>query len=255
VQDEALLRHTEEEEAGNTVAQRVQRMLPLRTQPRLLKGGKLRDYQLEGVNWLASLYANGANGILADEMGLGKTVQTVAMLGLLMECGAQGPFLILAPKSTLSNWANELAAWLPEARVLHLQGTKEERQALISEVLRPGKFDVVLTSYEMMLRESGELTRRYWRYVAIDEAHRIKNEESMLSLVTRQLQTNGRLLITGTPLQNNLHELWALLNFLLPDEFHSAEDFHNFFSPPDAGDGANEGAGDAGGRGLQELQV
>lgn len=155
-------------------------MLPLRTQPSILKGGQLREYQLEGVNWLASLYANGANGILADEMGLGKTVQTVAMLGLLMQCGAQGPFLILAPKSTLSNWANELALWLPEARVLLLQGSKEERQVLIHDVLRPGKFDVVLTSYEMMLRESSELTRRCWRYVAIDEAHRIKNEESML---------------------------------------------------------------------------
>ena len=103
------------------MTQKVERMLPLRKQPHVLRGGELRDYQLEGVNWLASLYANGAHGILADEMGLGKTVQTVAMLGLLMQCGARGPFLILAPKSTLCNWANELALWLPEARVLLLQ--------------------------------------------------------------------------------------------------------------------------------------
>ena len=229
-EDQALLRHTEEEEAGNTITQKMARMLPLRAQPGNMQSGELRAYQLEGINWLASLYVNGASGILADEMGLGKTVQTVAMLALLMECGAKGPFLILAPKSTLSNWANEFAKWLPHARVLLLQGSKDERQTLIHDVLRPGNFDVVLTSYEMMLRESAELTRRHWRYVAIDEAHRIKNEESMLALVARQLQTNGRLLITGTPLQNNLHELWALLNFVLPDEFHSADDFLNFFS-------------------------
>jgi SWI/SNF-related matrix-associated actin-dependent regulator of chromatin subfamily A member 5 len=106
------------------------------------------------------------SGILADEMGLGKTVQTIAMLSLLMLCGARGPFLVLAPKSTLCNWAAEFAKWLPQARVLLLQGTKEERQVLIEEMLRPGNFDVVLTSYEMMLRESGEVAKRYWRYVA-----------------------------------------------------------------------------------------
>ena len=111
-------------------------MLPLTTQPRLLEGGELRDYQLEGLNWLASLYVNGASGILADEMGLGKTVQTVAMLALLMECGARGPFLVLAPKSTLSNWRSEFAKWLPAARVLLLQGSKDERQVMTSEVSR-----------------------------------------------------------------------------------------------------------------------
>ena len=179
------MRRTEEEEAGTTATQKLERMLPLTTQPSNLQGGTLRDYQLEGINWLASLYVNGASGILADEMGLGKTVQTVAMLALLMQCGAQGPFLILAPKSTLSNWAAEFARWLPQARVLLLQGTKEERQAQIADILRPGNFDVVLTSYEMMLRESSELTRRHWRYVAIDEAHRIKNEESLLVCACR----------------------------------------------------------------------
>jgi hypothetical protein len=136
-EDEALLRRTEDEEAGNLVTQKIERMLPLTTQPRLLEGGELRDYQLEGLNWLASLYVNGASGILADEMGLGKTVQTVAMLALLMECGARGPFLVLAPKSTLSNWRSEFAKWLPAARVLLLQGSKDERQVMMSEVLRP----------------------------------------------------------------------------------------------------------------------
>jgi SNF2 family DNA or RNA helicase len=141
-QDEALLKRSQEEEAGNTVTQQMERMLPLRRQPSNLQGGELREYQLEGINWLASLYVNGASGILADEMGLGKTVQTVAMLALLIQCGAPGPFLILAPKSTLSNWASEFAKWLPQARVLLLQGTKEERQLLITEQLRPGLFSV-----------------------------------------------------------------------------------------------------------------
>ena len=174
------MRRTEEEEAGTTITQKMERLLPLTTQPSLLQAGKLRDYQLEGLNWLASLYVNGASGILADEMGLGKTVQTVAILALLMQCGAQGPFLILAPKSTLSNWQHEFDKWLPQARVLLLQGTKEEREKMIKEGLSTGNFDVVLTSYEMMLRESAQLTKRHWRYVAIDEAHRIKNEESVL---------------------------------------------------------------------------
>jgi len=224
VQDAALLRHTEEEDAGTTVTQKMQRMLPLTTQPSLLEGGMLRDYQLQGVNWLACLYVNGASGILADEMGLGKTVQTVAMLALLMECGAAGPFLILAPKSTLCNWASELAKWLPNARVMYLQGTKEERQVMLTDMLHPGNFDIVLTSYEMMLRESTELIKRHWRYVAIDEAHRIKNEESLLVcallLCTTLLCTcllvsllPPRFTSLHHPLEHLEHRIWSTARF------------------------------------------
>lgn len=101
--------------------------------------------------------------------------------------------------------------------------------------LQPGKFDVCITSYEMVIKEKNHFRRFHWRYIIIDEAHRIKNENSILSKVVRILRTNYRLLITGTPLQNNLHELWALLNFLLPEVFSSAEKFEEWFSLGDGG--------------------
>ncbi|EKX32516.1 hypothetical protein GUITHDRAFT_158980 [Guillardia theta CCMP2712] len=204
-------------------------LLPIHSQPEILRGGQLRDYQLDGLNWLASLYCNGIGGILADEMGLGKTVQTVAFLGLMMQCGTSGPFLLLVPKSTMGNWQLEVQKWIPTARLLALQGTAQEREELISSEMAAGRFDILLTSYEVFLRHKHAICRVRWRYVAIDEAHRIKNEDSQLAQVARELKTCGRLLITGTPLQNNVHELWALLNFVLPDEFHSSQDFENLF--------------------------
>ncbi|KAL1852711.1 chromatin remodeling complex Adenosinetriphosphatase [Paecilomyces lecythidis] len=197
--------------------------------------GEMRDYQIAGLNWLVSLHENGISGILADEMGLGKTLQTISFIGYLRHiCGITGPHLVAVPKSTLDNWKREFQKWTPEVNVLVLQGDKEERQRLISERLVDENFDVCITSYEMILREKSHLKKFAWEYIIIDEAHRIKNEESSLSQIIRVFNSRNRLLITGTPLQNNLHELWALLNFLLPDVFGDSDAFDQWFSSQDA---------------------
>ncbi|KAL4443678.1 hypothetical protein ABPG75_011415 [Micractinium tetrahymenae] len=221
-EDEELLRDEEggAEQAGHR----------LQVQPSVITGGKLREYQMQGLNWLIHLYDNGINGILADEMGLGKTLQTISLLGYLREFrGITGPHMVIVPKSTLHNWLNEFRRWCPVIKAVKFHGNREEREHQKNELCAPGKFDVVVTSYEMVIKEKNHWRKFHWRYVIIDEAHRIKNENSRLSQVVRMLKTNYRMLITGTPLQNNLHELWALLNFLLPEVFSSAEKFDEWF--------------------------
>ncbi|KAG7258428.1 hypothetical protein CRUP_031798 [Coryphaenoides rupestris] len=198
--------------------------------PSYVKSGKMRDYQVRGLNWLISLYENGINGILADEMGLGKTLQTISLLGYMKHYrNIPGPHMVLVPKSTLYNWMNEFKRWVPSLRAVCLIGDRENRTALIRDVLLPGEWDVCVTSYEMLIIEKAVFKKFNWRYLVIDEAHRIKNEKSKLSEIVREFKTTNRLLLTGTPLQNNLHELWALLNFLLPDVFNSSEDFDSWF--------------------------
>lgn len=198
--------------------------------PSYVKNGALRDYQIRGLNWMISLYENGINGILADEMGLGKTLQTIALLGYLKHYrNIPGPHMVLVPKSTLHNWMYEFKRWVPSLRAVCLIGDKDARAAFIRDVMMPGEWDVCVTSYEMVIREKCVFKKFNWRYLVIDEAHRIKNEKSKLSEIVREFKTTNRLLLTGTPLQNNLHELWSLLNFLLPDVFNSASDFDSWF--------------------------
>ncbi|XP_010900333.1 probable global transcription activator SNF2L1 isoform X2 [Esox lucius] len=198
--------------------------------PSYVKNGQLRDYQVRGLNWMISLYENGINGILADEMGLGKTLQTIALLGYLKHYrNIPGPHMVLVPKSTLHNWMNEFKRWVPTLKAVCLIGDKDARAAFIRDVMMPGEWDVCVTSYEMVIREKSVFKKFNWRYLVIDEAHRIKNEKSKLSEIVREFKTTNRLLLTGTPLQNNLHELWSLLNFLLPDVFNSANDFDSWF--------------------------
>ncbi|KAL6767714.1 hypothetical protein ACKKBF_B36355 [Auxenochlorella protothecoides x Auxenochlorella symbiontica] len=223
MEDEELLRDEESAEPG-AVGHRLQ------VQPSVITGGTMREYQLQGLNWLIHLYDNGINGILADEMGLGKTLQTISLLGYLREFrGITGPHMVIVPKSTLHNWLNEFRRWCPAIKAVKFHGNQEQRAAQKEEACQPGRFDVVVTSYEMVIKEKNHWKRFHWRYIIIDEAHRIKNENSILSKVVRTLTTNYRMLITGTPLQNNLHELWALLNFLLPEVFSSAEKFDEWF--------------------------
>ncbi|CAN6629925.1 ISWI chromatin-remodeling complex ATPase Isw2p [Trichomonascus vanleenenianus] len=196
--------------------------------------GTMRDYQIQGLNWMISLYENNISGILADEMGLGKTLQTVSFLGYLRYIrGISGPHIVIVPKSTLDNWDREFKRWTPEVHTLVLQGDKESRGKLIQDRLMSCDFDVCITSYEMVLREKGYLKRFAWQYIIVDEAHRIKNEESMLSQIIRMFWSRNRLLVTGTPLQNNLHELWALLNFILPDVFSDSQVFDEWFANQD----------------------
>eukprot|EP00871_Galdieria_phlegrea_P001679 jgi/Galph1/2511/GphlegSOOS_G1164.1 len=202
----------------------------LTTQPFNVRG-TMRSYQLEGLNFLIGLYEHGLNGILADEMGLGKTLQTISLLAFLKGYRhINGPHLIIVPKSTLGNWALEFGKWCPDFNILRFHGSQDDRASLRDERLLSKDFDVCLTTYEVAIKEKNSLRRFTWRYVIIDEAHRIKNENSILSQVVRTFESQNRLLLTGTPLQNNLHELWALLNFLLPDIFASAEDFDTWFS-------------------------
>ncbi|KAI7858815.1 SNF2 family N-terminal domain-containing protein [Circinella umbellata] len=199
--------------------------------PAYVTGGTLRDYQVQGLNWMVSLYENGINGILADEMGLGKTLQTISFLGYLKHIrGINGPHLVVVPKSTLHNWKNEFSKWVPDFNAFIFHGDKEQRAVLIKDRLKPMDFEVCITSYEICLLEKSQFKKISWQYIIIDEAHRIKNENSMLSQIVRILQSKNRMLITGTPLQNNLHELWALLNFLLPDVFNSSEAFDEWFT-------------------------
>ncbi|KAL6073870.1 ISWI chromatin-remodeling complex ATPase CHR11 [Balamuthia mandrillaris] len=224
-EDEEILEEALEEEEAPPTGTR------LTASPSWITGGTMRDYQLHGLNWLIKLYENGINGILADEMGLGKTLQTISLLGFLKnERGLGGPHLIITPKSTLQNWINEFRRWCPSLAVFKFHGSKDERAKLKEEALVAGKFDCVVTTYEIAIMEKAALRKFSWRYLIIDEAHRIKNEQSVLSKIVRMYSSQYRLLLTGTPLQNNLHELWALLNFLLPDVFGSAEDFDSWFN-------------------------
>uniref|UniRef100_J3KZX1 Chromatin-remodeling complex ATPase n=1 Tax=Oryza brachyantha TaxID=4533 RepID=J3KZX1_ORYBR len=221
-EDEEYLKEEEDALAGSGGTR-------LLSQPSCIKG-KMRDYQLAGLNWLIRLYENGINGILADEMGLGKTLQTISLLGYLHEFrGITGPHMVVAPKSTLGNWIKEIQRFCPILRAVKFLGNPEERNHIRENLLQPGKFDICVTSFEMAIKEKTTLKRFSWRYIIIDEAHRIKNENSLLSKTMRIYNTNYRLLITGTPLQNNLHELWSLLNFLLPEIFSSAETFDEWF--------------------------
>ncbi|PIO72732.1 protein, SNF2 family [Teladorsagia circumcincta] len=174
------------------------------------------------------------------EQGLGKTLQTIALLGYMKHYkNMASPHLVIVPKSTLKNWMNEFAKWCPSIVTCCVIGDEKERNDVIHNVILPQKFDVCCTTYEMVLKVKTQLKKLVWKYIIIDEAHRIKNEKSKLSEVVREIKSKNRLLITGTPLQNNLHELWALLNFLLPDMFSSSEDFDSWFT-----DGSMQGNAD-----------
>jgi len=201
-------------------------------QPDTVTGGLMRTYQLEGLDWLTSLYENGLNGILADEMGLGKTIQVIAFLAFLREKGVHGPFLITTPLSTTSNWVAEFKKWTPSIPVVLYHGTKDEREGIRRKRLRsPGspEFPVVVTSYEICMNDRKFLSHFGWKFIIIDEGHRIKNLNCRLIRELQSYQSANRLLITGTPLQNNLAELWSLLHFLMPSIFDKLESFEAWF--------------------------
>lgn len=161
----------------------------------------------------------------------------MSFLGYLKLCCniKNQPALILAPKSTIFNWLSEANKWVPDLKAIVLNGDKIERYECIKRIRnyihRHGyaPFDILITSYELGIIEKSFLKKLSWSYLVIDEAHRIKNENSLLSQIVRSFPTENRLLITGTPLQNNLHELWALLNFLMPELFSSADEFDEWF--------------------------
>jgi len=218
-------------------------------QPLLLTGGIMRSYQLEGYEWMSTLWENGINGILADEMGLGKTIQTVALFCHMYEMGVSGPFLVVAPLSTVPNWVNEFKRFAPKVPCILYHGNLEERVKLrekLSEVTTCDEVDgkpmmnVVVTSYEIAMNDRGAFSSLMWRYIVVDEGHRLKNMNCRLIRELRQYQSANRLLLTGTPLQNNLSELWSLLNFLLPEIFDDLRVFESWFSAKDLHENQDE---------------
>ncbi|XP_077216918.1 ATP-dependent DNA helicase DDM1-like isoform X2 [Tasmannia lanceolata] len=231
---EAMLTRSQEgtapEDAALTVEEKAEKeqaeLMPL------LTGGKLKPYQIKGVKWLISLWQNGLNGILADQMGLGKTVQTIGFLAHLKGKGLDGPYLIVAPLSTLSNWVNEFSRFAPSINVVLYHGGRKERneirQKFKHKAIGP-KFPVFVTSYEIAMNDAKPLSLYSWKYVVVDEGHRLKNANCKLLRELKCLHIENKLLLTGTPLQNNLAELWSLLNFLLPDIFSSHEEFESWF--------------------------
>ncbi|GAY36042.1 hypothetical protein CUMW_019990, partial [Citrus unshiu] len=196
-------------------------------------------YQMSGLRWLVSLYNNQLNGILADEMGLGKTVQVIALICYLMETkNDRGPFLVVVPSSVLPGWESEINFWAPRIHKIVYCGPPEERRR---EKIVHQKFNVLLTTYEYLMNKHDrpKLSKIQWHYIIIDEGHRIKNASCKLNADLKHYQSSHRLLLTGTPLQNNLEELWALLNFLLPNIFNSSEDFSQWFNKPFESNGDN----------------
>lgn len=203
-------------------------------QPKSLIGGKLKHYQVEGLEWLVSLFNNNLNGILADEMGLGKTIQTLSLITYLFEVkGVSGPYLIIVPLSTMSNWVRELERWAPSLTKVVYRGDPATRRGIQAREMAGREYNVLLTTYEFIVRDKGVLGKVKWKYIIIDEGHRMKNSDCKLALTLGSKYTSrNRLLLTGTPLQNNLTELWALLNFLLPSIFANSDTFETWFNAP-----------------------
>ncbi|OHT08590.1 Chromatin structure-remodeling complex subunit snf21 [Tritrichomonas foetus] len=204
------------------------------TQPEHLNG-TLKEYQVKGLQWLVSLYQSHLNGILADEMGLGKTIQTISLLAWLFEkVSDTGPHLVIAPLSTLSNWDNEFKHWFPQFKTIKYIGTKQERKELERKyVHKTTSINAILTSYQIVVLDKAVLSKINYSYIIIDEAHKLKNHEGKLSqTLTHHYTSKNRLLLTGTPLQNNPRELWSLLNFILPNIFNDHNKFDDWFTAP-----------------------
>jgi E1A-binding protein p400 len=199
--------------------------------PFLLQG-TLREYQHIGLDWMVTMYEKKLNGILADEMGLGKTIMTISLLAHLACNGHWGPHLIVVPTSVLLNWEMELKRWCPQLKVLTYFGTPRQRKNKRTGWTKPNAFHVCLTSYKLVLQDAQAFKRMKWFYLILDEAHNIKNYKSQSWQTLLNFRTRRRLLLTGTPLQNNLMELWALMHFLMPHIFQSHKEFKDWFSNP-----------------------
>jgi DNA helicase INO80 len=207
------------------------------TQPKMLHA-QLKEYQLKGLNWLVNLYEQGINGILADEMGLGKTVQSISVMGYLAEQhNIWGPFLVIAPSSTLHNWQQEIAKFVPSIKVLPYWGSAKDRKVLRKfwdrkhiTYTKESEFHVLVTSYQLVVQDSQYFQKVKWQYMILDEAQAIKSSNSSRWKVLLGFHCRNRLLLTGTPIQNNMQELWALLHFIMPTLFDSHDEFSDWFS-------------------------
>ncbi|RMZ83672.1 hypothetical protein DV738_g1011, partial [Chaetothyriales sp. CBS 135597] len=206
-------------------------------QPKMLQA-QLKEYQLKGLNWLVNLYEQGINGILADEMGLGKTVQSISVMGYLAETyNVWGPFLVIAPASTLHNWQQEITKFVPAVKVLPYWGNAKDRKTLRKfwdrkhiTYNKDSEFHVLVTSYQLVVQDAQYFQKVKWQYMILDEAQAIKSSSSSRWKTLLGFHCRNRLLLTGTPIQNNMQELWALLHFIMPSLFDSHDEFSDWFS-------------------------
>lgn len=207
------------------------------TQPKMLKC-TLKEYQIKGLNWLANLYEQGINGILADEMGLGKTVQSISVLSYLAEThNIWGPFLVVTPASTLHNWQQEITKFVPNFKVLPYWGNAKDRKILRKfwdrknyRYTKDAPFHVLVTSYQLVVADAAYFQKMKWQYMILDEAQAIKSSQSSRWKSLLSFNCRNRLLLTGTPIQNSMQELWALLHFIMPSLFDSHDEFSDWFS-------------------------
>lgn len=205
-------------------------------QPAIFRG-TLKTYQLKGMTWLANIYDQGISGILADEMGLGKTVQSIAFLCHIAEkYGVWGPFLVISPASTLHNWQQEMERFVPDFNVVPYWGSPNERKILRQFWeqkdlhTKDASFHVVITSYQLIVSDYKYFNRIKWQYMILDEAQAIKSSSSMRWKLLLGFNCRNRLLLSGTPIQNSMAELWALLHFIMPTLFDSHDEFNEWFS-------------------------
>lgn len=220
--------------------------IPADVTPQFRNGRSLRDYQLVGLRWMVHNYMRGANCILGDEMGLGKTAQSTSVLEYLRAVGhVDGPFLVIAPVSTLGHWQREIRTWT-DMEVVVYAGSADDRAAIQahemyhdasggngrrggrgggSSASRPLKFHVLLTSFETALKDRGVLGRISWEAAIIDEAHRLKSQTAATRAVIEELSIGWKLLLTGTPIQNNMAELFSILNLLDSDTYDDLDEF------------------------------
>ncbi|KAL4957767.1 SNF2 family N-terminal domain-containing protein [Aspergillus filifer] len=245
-EDEEIASGSDEEGEGRrgkidyyAVAHRIREEIT--EQPSILVGGTLKEYQMRGLQWMISLYNNNLNGILADEMGLGKTIQTISLITYIIERKMNnGPFLVIVPLSTLTNWNLEFEKWAPAVSRIVYKGPPNARKQQ-QQNIRWGNFQVLLTTYEYIIKDRPILSKIKWTHMIVDEGHRMKNTQSKLSSTLSTYYTSRyRLILTGTPLQNNLPELWALLNFVLPNIFKSVKSFDEWFNTPFANTGGQD---------------
>lgn len=192
---------------------------------------KLREYQQIGLDWLVTMHDKGLNGILADEMGLGKTIMTISLIAHLA-CKEKiwGPHLVVVPSSVLLNWEIEFKRWCPSLKILAYHGTQKQRKDKRVGWNKPNAFHVCITSYNLVVQDKIMFKRKKWHYLILDEAHHIRNFKGQTWQTLLNFNTERRLLLTGTPLQNNVMELWSLMHFIMPHVFQSHSEFKDWFS-------------------------
>ena len=209
-------------------------------QPNMLMA-TLKEYQLKGLNWLATLYEQGINGILADEMGLGKTLQSICILASKHHERAQRykqtkspdsvhlPSLIICPPTLTGHWYYEILKYTENLKPMMYTGNSRERTRLISKFKT---HDIVITSYEVVRNDINHLQDMNWHYCILDEGHIIKNAKTKLTKAVKSIRANHRLILSGTPIQNNVLELWSLFDFLMPGFLGTESTFNERFSKP-----------------------